>query len=72
LIRKENILIEYLHTPWLANSEILRQAKLKLGKDYPCPIVNHSQARLKALDAWRQIKQDGIKQVRKKRNDKKR
>ena len=29
---------------------------LKLGRDYPLPIVIHEKARLKALDAFKKIK----------------
>ena len=52
----KNLPIEYIHSPWLAGENVLRAAKVVLGKDYPKPIVDHNQARLNALAAWRQIK----------------
>jgi hypothetical protein len=51
--------IDYIHTPWLAGKEVLKSTKLELGRDYP--IVDHANARLKALSAWRQIKQNDKK-----------
>ena len=36
---------KYLHKPW----ELKDEKILKLGSDYPRPIVKHEDARLKAL-----------------------
>ena len=36
-------------------AEINDEKILKLGKDYPFPIVVHEQARLKALEAFKNI-----------------
>ncbi len=41
----------FLHKPW----ELKNENILKLGVDYPSPIVNHEQARLKALAAFKKI-----------------
>ncbi|WP_455372731.1 cryptochrome/photolyase family protein [Limibacillus halophilus] len=46
----------YLHKPWEAPDEILQEAGLKLGRDYPHPIVDHAKARRAALDAYERIK----------------
>jgi deoxyribodipyrimidine photo-lyase len=46
----------WLHAPWTAPAAILRQAEVKLGETYPHPIVDHAQARLRALNALAQIK----------------
>lgn len=40
---------KWIHKPWEAPLEVLKQAHVILGKDYPQPIVDHSEARLKAL-----------------------
>jgi deoxyribodipyrimidine photo-lyase len=45
----------YLHQPWTAPSKILDAIGLKLGQDYPHPIVDHAQARGRALSAFASI-----------------
>jgi len=49
---------EFLHEPWNAPSEVLERAGIKLGRDYPKPIVNHGEARDAALAALKTIKKD--------------
>ena len=47
----KNVPNKFLHKPWeLKNDNIIR-----LGKEYPYPIVNHEQARAKALNAFKKI-----------------
>jgi deoxyribodipyrimidine photo-lyase len=46
----------WLHQPWRAPAEVLRAAGLTLGKTYPAPIVDHTQARRLALAAFRAIR----------------
>ncbi len=43
---------KYLHKPWEAPVEVLEQADVRLGLDYPYPIVEHGQARAEALEAY--------------------
>ena len=43
---------KYLHKPWEAPAHILSEAGVTLGKTYPRPIVDHAQAREKALEAF--------------------
>jgi deoxyribodipyrimidine photo-lyase len=43
----------YIHAPWEMPVEIQRQAGCLIGRDYPAPIVDHSLARQRALDAYR-------------------
>jgi deoxyribodipyrimidine photo-lyase len=38
-----------IHAPWLASPALLERAGLVLGRDYPHPIVDHEQARERAL-----------------------
>ena len=45
-----------LHAPWEASAEGLQRAGVRLGTDYPNPIVDHAQARAAALAALKQIK----------------
>lgn len=45
---------EYIHMPWLAPKDILKKARVELGKNYPYPICNHEEARKSALKAFDQ------------------
>jgi deoxyribodipyrimidine photo-lyase len=42
----------YLHAPWQAPAAALRAAGIVLGQTYPAPIVDHDQARARALAAF--------------------
>lgn len=46
----------WIHAPWDAPSPILQEADVELGKTYPFPIVNHAEARSRALDAYQKFK----------------
>ena len=48
---------DFLHAPWLAPEGVLAKAGVYLGHSYPYPIVDHHEARLRALQALSQIKQ---------------
>jgi deoxyribodipyrimidine photo-lyase len=41
---------KYIHAPWLAPAEILAAAGVRLGTNYPRPIVEHAFARGRFLD----------------------
>ncbi len=43
---------KYLHKPWEAPDLVLRGAGVRLGVDYPRPIVEHAAGRARALDAY--------------------
>ena len=49
---------KYLYSPWEAPKEILDNANITLGKDYPFPIVNLKASREKALDAFKSLKKE--------------
>ena len=42
---------DLIHAPWDAGVALIR-AGVKLGRDYPAPIVNHEAARARALQAF--------------------
>jgi deoxyribodipyrimidine photo-lyase len=46
---------KYLFTPWEAPTELLADSGIKLGKDYPYPIVDLKNSRELALDAYSSI-----------------
>ncbi len=47
---------KWVHRPWEAPGEVLRQAGVVLGGSYPLPIVDLGASRRRALEAWAQVK----------------
>jgi deoxyribodipyrimidine photo-lyase len=45
----------FIHKPWTAPRAMLDKAGVRLGVNYPAPIVDHAAARERALAAWRAI-----------------
>ncbi len=52
----KNLSNKWIHAPWEAPLEELRKAGIQLGKDYPKPIVDHFEAKERALLAYEKIK----------------
>ncbi len=48
----KNMPDKFLHHPWDAPADVLKKAGVELGKTYPHPIVDHAEAREKALAAF--------------------
>lgn len=46
---------KYIHRPWEAPKEVLAQAGVKLGSDYPVPVIDHREARELALKAYKSM-----------------
>ena len=46
---------KYIHKPWEATTEILEDANVKLGEDYPQPIVDLKESRDNALIEFKRI-----------------
>ena len=42
-----------IHAPWQAPPAALAEAGIRLGEDYPLPVVEHAEARRRAMDAYR-------------------
>jgi deoxyribodipyrimidine photo-lyase len=49
----ERVPARYVHQPWSAPATVLEQAGVRLGIDYPQPIVSHAEARQRFLDTAR-------------------
>jgi deoxyribodipyrimidine photo-lyase len=47
---------EWIHQPSLAPTEVLCAAGVEIGKTYPAPLVDHSEARDRALVAFKHLK----------------
>ena len=48
-----------LHAPWQARPIDLQAAGLRLGVDYPLPIVQHDEARQRTLARYAVVKKAG-------------
>ncbi len=44
---------QWIHKPWNAPPKVLGVAQVKLGADYPLPMVDHTRARALAMSAFR-------------------
>ena len=51
-----NLPAKAIHAPWEAGEALLREAGVTLGKTYPKPIVDHGEARQRALEAYATVK----------------
>ena len=47
----------FIHKPWAAPKDVLETAGVRLGDTYPHPIIDHDEARKRALDAFATLKQ---------------
>jgi deoxyribodipyrimidine photo-lyase len=47
---------KHIHAPWEAPADVLAAAGIRLGETYPAPIVDHKQARQRALDAFARMR----------------
>jgi deoxyribodipyrimidine photo-lyase len=45
----------YIHAPWTAPDDVLEEAEVELGETYPHPIVDHAEARDRALAALQKM-----------------
>ena len=47
---------KFIHAPWEAPEDVLVAAGVRLGDNYPRPVVDHATARVAALAAFRQLR----------------
>jgi deoxyribodipyrimidine photo-lyase len=52
-----------IHAPWLATPAQLQAAGLRLGIDYPLPVVDHAQARQRTLQRYAVVRDDAAQAV---------
>ncbi len=51
---------KWIHRPWAAPPEVLTQAGVELGRNYPRPIVDHGKARAEALAAFKSLRRTEV------------
>ncbi len=51
----KNLPIKYIFEPWKASKNILENANVKLGLDYPEPVIDLKESRQRALNAYHEI-----------------
>ncbi len=51
----KNVPSKFIHRPWEMDDETQKSINIKIGKDYPLPIVDHAKARELALKAFDKI-----------------
>jgi deoxyribodipyrimidine photo-lyase len=47
---------DHIHAPWQAPDDVLKEAGVSLGKTYPKPLIEHEDARDRAMEAYKTIK----------------
>ena len=52
----ENVPDEYLHAPWTMPAAVQTASGCRIGADYPEPIVEHADARRRAIAAYRSVR----------------
>lgn len=52
----KNLPDKYIHEPWKAPDDVLDQADIVLGENYPHPIVDHKMARDQAMQRYKRMK----------------
>ena len=51
----KNVPAKFIHRPWEMDEQTQKSINIKIGKDYPLPIVDHAKARAEALKAFDKI-----------------
>ena len=49
-----------IHAPWMASPVELEAAGLRLGEDYPRPIVDHAEARDRTLQRYAAVRAPAV------------
>ena len=49
----KNVSAKYIHEPWKMSEEEQKKAEFTIGVDYPFPVVNHKEQRVKALELYK-------------------
>jgi deoxyribodipyrimidine photo-lyase len=51
----EDVPDKYIHQPATMPEDVQQESNCIIGDDYPAPIVNHKEARQRALEAYKQV-----------------
>ncbi|WP_025728788.1 cryptochrome/photolyase family protein [Atopobacter phocae] len=59
----ENVSNKYIHEPWKMPKDVQGNVGCVIGKDYPYPIVDHSEQRKRAIAKYEQAKENAKKET---------
>ena len=51
---------KFIHQPWAAGVDTLQHAGIRLGREYPEPVVDLKTSRIQALAAWDRVKRQSV------------
>jgi len=51
---------KHIHAPWLCPQDILDRCNVSIGRTYPSPIVDHKEARTRALASYEYVKNSDL------------
>ena len=54
---------QWIHQPWCAPDALMRSAGIRLGHNYPNPIIDLDDGRRQALAAWKKLKKSNSKEL---------
>ena len=54
---------QWIHQPWCAPDALMRSAGIRLGHNYPNPIIDLDDGRRQALAAWEKLKKSNSKEL---------
>lgn len=54
---------DHIHAPWKMSASIQKKAGCRIGEDYPAPVVDHSKARQRTLEAYQAARESDLKQT---------
>ncbi len=54
-----NVPARYIHEPWEMPTELQAECHVRIGSDYPAPIVEHTEARERALATYSAVGKEG-------------
>lgn len=57
-----NLPAQWIHQPWNAPPLVLAEGRVRLGENYPRPLVDHAEARAAALAAYEEMRRSDPKQ----------
>ncbi|MGA1204406.1 MAG: cryptochrome/photolyase family protein [Opitutales bacterium] len=52
----ESVPVRHIHAPWGMTQTEQEQSHCRIGRDYPQPVIEHTEGRARALAAWKEFR----------------